>query len=121
MLYLDPHTTQQAVDTALAPDADTSSYRPPAVRRLHFSRLDPTIALAFYCESAAAVDELYRLCAASPEFAAAPLFSIQDVFVDYDLDLTLASSLASSAAGSSVFDSRLGDLEDPDMAEWEEL
>ncbi|XP_016347652.1 cysteine protease ATG4A isoform X1 [Sinocyclocheilus anshuiensis] len=52
LIYLDPHTTQQAVDTESGSAVDDQSYhcqRTP--HRMKITSLDPSVALGFFCKS----------------------------------------------------------------------
>ncbi|KAK2873138.1 hypothetical protein QQF64_017117 [Cirrhinus molitorella] len=52
LIYLDPHTTQQAVDTDSGSAVDDQSYhcqRTP--HRMKITSLDPSVALGFFCKS----------------------------------------------------------------------
>ncbi|XP_052444707.1 cysteine protease ATG4A-like isoform X2 [Carassius gibelio] len=52
LIYLDPHTTQQAVDTESGSSVDDQSYhcqRTP--HRMKITSLDPSVALGFFCKS----------------------------------------------------------------------
>ncbi|CAF0980493.1 unnamed protein product [Rotaria sp. Silwood1] len=56
LLYLDPHVTQQHVDTTVT--ADDITYHCDRVNRMKFSGLDPSLALAFACKTEADFDDL---------------------------------------------------------------
>ncbi len=56
LLFLDPHTTQPAVD--LGHDPDVSSYYCPVAGRMAISRLDPSLCLAFFCPTEEDVQNL---------------------------------------------------------------
>lgn len=47
LLYLDPHVTQQHVDTTVTPDDIT--YHCDKINRMKFSALDPSLALVKFC------------------------------------------------------------------------
>uniref|UniRef100_W5LLX4 Cysteine protease n=1 Tax=Astyanax mexicanus TaxID=7994 RepID=W5LLX4_ASTMX len=52
LIYLDPHTTQSAVDSEMGTAVDDQSYhcqRNP--RRMKITSLDPSVALGFFCKS----------------------------------------------------------------------
>ena len=59
VFYLDPHTTQTSVtvphDSLRIPD---NSFHTSTVESMHFSELDPSLALGFFCESEAVFDDL---------------------------------------------------------------
>ncbi|CAF0948403.1 unnamed protein product [Rotaria sordida] len=56
LLYLDPHVTQQHVDTTVT--ADDISYHCDRINRMKFSGLDPSLALAFACKTEIEFDDL---------------------------------------------------------------
>lgn len=61
LIYLDPHTTQNVVDLdSRSMDSDFSYHCSTPPSRMSFSKLDPSIALGFYC---ATEKDLTDLCA----------------------------------------------------------
>ncbi|CAF3986003.1 unnamed protein product [Rotaria sordida] len=56
LLYLDPHVTQQHVDTTVT--ADDISYHCDRINRMKFSGLDPSLALAFARKTEIEFDDL---------------------------------------------------------------
>lgn len=87
LYYLDPHTTQECVaignepggwDPASSQQSIDASYHCGGLRRMPFSRLDPSIALAFACSSEGQLDDL---CASLvrqlvQKFEQLPLFEV---------------------------------------------
>ena len=59
IFYLDPHTTQQTVTTPHGslriPD---KTFHTTHVESMHFSELDPSLAIGFFCETEAVFDDL---------------------------------------------------------------
>lgn len=51
LIYLDPHTTQPTVDLEARGASDASYHCPSPPQRMLFSKLDPSIALGFYCDT----------------------------------------------------------------------
>ena len=59
IFYLDPHTTQQAVNTphGSLPIPD-KTFHTTYVESMHFSELDPSLAVGFFCETEAVFEDL---------------------------------------------------------------
>lgn len=58
LLYLDPHTTQQAVNPGKLSQIPDESYHCVYPSRMNISDLDPSIALGFFCHSEEDFDDL---------------------------------------------------------------
>ncbi|KAL9963595.1 hypothetical protein ACROYT_G027118 [Oculina patagonica] len=58
LLYLDPHTTQQAVNPERMSQIPDESYHCVYPSRLNISDLDPSIALGFFCNTEEEFDDL---------------------------------------------------------------
>ena len=125
MVYLDPHTTQGSVDVSLA-GVPLDSYMPSEFRKLHFSRMDPTLTLAFYCRNEADREDLYSRARSM----ANPVFSVLDHFVDFEAEADLLSSSIATATDVSngvgggwdgERDGGIGEGEDWELDDWEEI
>ncbi|XP_078738932.1 cysteine protease ATG4B-like, partial [Lampetra fluviatilis] len=51
LLYLDPHTCQNAVEPDSTSRLADSSFHCPRASRIHITQLDPSIALGFFCKT----------------------------------------------------------------------
>ena len=60
LLFLDPHTSQPIVRCDPSQPASDSSYHCSTAGRLPITRLDPSIALGFYCRNEEEVEDLCR-------------------------------------------------------------
>ena len=58
LLFLDPHTTQPAVQTKEDGSFSDSSYHTSNFGRMNISYLDPSIALGFFCKDEDDLDDL---------------------------------------------------------------
>jgi cysteine protease ATG4 len=82
LLCLDPHTTQPAPPLSdLTSYFNTCSCRAPV--RVDISRIDPSLALCFLCESRSALQDLYARILKLPGPAASRLFSLEEKLPTY--------------------------------------
>lgn len=60
LLFLDPHTTQAALQVKEEGPIPDSSYHTSTFGRMEISGLDPSIALGFFCKDEDDVDDLVK-------------------------------------------------------------
>ncbi|BFZ00811.1 hypothetical protein BsWGS_03849 [Bradybaena similaris] len=60
LIYLDPHTTQNVVDLEEKGTSDITYHCQTPPSRMSFSRLDPSIALVFYCKTEKDLEDLCK-------------------------------------------------------------
>lgn len=114
IVYLDPHTTQLAgnIDDLEEQAALDESYHCPFPGRMKMTRLDPSVAVGFYCESEKNFDDLcqsFRKFSKSNKNCMFEIRKERPLHLQYTLRAVAASSkhsgfqmLGAEAEGSSV-------------------
>ncbi|CAL1541661.1 unnamed protein product [Lymnaea stagnalis] len=76
LIYLDPHTTQNVVDLEDRHASDATYHCTTPASRMSFSKLDPSIALGFYCGTERDFDE-WCLAFTVQDKSCRPMFEIR--------------------------------------------
>eukprot|EP00299_Pterocystis_sp_00344_P002363 c12676_g1_i1.p1 GENE.c12676_g1_i1~~c12676_g1_i1.p1 ORF type:complete len:347 (-),score=100.30 c12676_g1_i1:79-1119(-) len=99
VLYVDPHVTQPTVDMSVA-EFPLESYHSHQLLRMKAQDLDPSLALAFFCNDSQDLESLKSLNSQR----ATPLFTFSDTKVIDTLEDTVLSSTTDTAECGEEWD-----------------